>query len=113
MEEAFVVFGDEVGGGIEDKRAFGSSSLSKFANDPLSLPHLLVVIIPVLNGANGRLTLKYFVSQYIILLVDLNLGFFLLNSQMAFWYKCMVVASVSMLLNLGLLVAHNISESVD
>lgn len=113
IEKAFVMLWNEVCWWIKDKCAFGGSFFGIFTEYLFPIFDLLIVIIPVLDGANGRLTLEYFIGEQIIFFINLYLCFFLFNSEMTFWYECMIIARVSMLLNLGLLLTQNICKSID
>lgn len=79
--------------------------ISVFADVSLALSELLISTIPIFYGPNGGLTIEHLLGQQIIILINLHLHFLLLNSEVTFGDKGPIVTSISMFLDLRLLVA--------
>lgn len=76
-----------------------------FADVSLTLSELLISTIPIFYSPNRRLTIEHLLRQQIIILINLHLHFLLLNSKVTLRDKSSVVTSISMFLDLCLLVA--------
>lgn len=80
-------------------------SISVFADISLSLSELLISTIPIFYSANGWPTIEHLLRKQIIILINLHLHFLLLNAEVTFGDKGSIVSSISMFLDLRLLVA--------
>lgn len=107
------MFRDEVGWGVKNKSGFGCSSLIEFADYSLTLSEFLGTSVPILDGSNWWLTVKYFVCQDVVVFFYLRFGLSLLDAEVALGDKGMVISSVTLLLNFCVLIAQDIGETVD